>query len=51
MKSNQWLYMIGIILFVVLNWVSAKDDGPKIKGEIVSLDVDALILTIADMTF
>jgi hypothetical protein len=51
MKTNQWLKIMSVVFFISLNWVSAKDDEPKLEGEILSLDVNALTITIADTTF
>jgi hypothetical protein len=51
MKTKQWLKIMSVVVLVALGWVSAKDDEPKLKGEILRLDVNALTITIADMTF
>lgn len=51
MKIKQWLKIMSVLVFVAFNWVSAKDDEPKLEGEIIRLDVNALTITIADMTF
>jgi hypothetical protein len=51
MKMKQWLKIMSFVGLVALGWASAKDDEPKLKGEILQLDVNALTITIADMTF
>ncbi len=52
MKRNQWFIILGLVLSFVFNVGFAKDDGTKLERvEIVELDIDAMTLVVADMTF
>jgi hypothetical protein len=51
MKPDQLLKVTSTLFLVAFSWVSAKDDALKLKGEIISLSVNARTVRVADMTF
>ena len=52
MKRHQWFVVLGLVFSLLVHLGFAKEDGAKLERvAITQLDVEAMTLTVADMTF